>query len=455
MKLTQILLRKRKMHIKPQSHTRHQQWNNHWFLQQERTVQNFGMVESLVQRGIPVCKPEELCSPVVERIKEHFHFDHTKLESLPKNSDHPLWHDSPAFTFNNRTWLPKDMEVEFVLAASNSLEVAALPDRVLERQRELPGDLSQELRLEGAIRSAWMGDATQKLLPKNWKVPYIGWHPVESKMRPRNQYDYTKFSYQWNEGPKFGVPIPRKLSNLTRGLVAEVFKSCPDVSSSLVCSGEAAVERQFLHTPGGDLIRLYLDLPVAVTSSRPLAQAASEQQVLDTQDTPVVNIEPQSPLAALRPTNIYRDVNAHPVTSLLHSHPYINTVFDFLTTPHGCPMTDERSWKVTYEKGKCLMLGFAAAIGQARLIYGEEVEGVLPKPVTVNAVTTNGVWWQMSTFQLNTMDLGSDVKNLFYHHPEPLRLFDYCGYREARPELEGVNKETFSMLQSLLTAGLE
>ena len=38
-----------------------------------------------------------------------------------------------------------------------------------------------------------------------------------------------------------------------------------------------------------------------------------------------------------------------------------------------------------------------------------QVEGVLPKPVTVNAVCTNGVHWQMTTFQLNTMDLGSDV----------------------------------------------
>lgn len=455
MKLTQILLRKRKMRIKPQSHTRHQQWNNHWFLQQERTVQNFGMVESLVQRGIPVCKPEEICSPVVERNREKFEFDPTQLKSLPRDSNHPLWHDSPAFTFNNRTWLPKNLEVEFALAASNSLEVAGLPDRVLERQAELAGDLGQELRLEGAIRSAWMGDATQARLPKNWKVPYIGWHPVESKMRPRNQYDYKKFSWQWSSKPEFGVPLPRKLGNLTRSLVSEIFKSCPEVAGGLVCSVETAVQRQFLHTPGGDLIRLDLALPVAVTSSRPLAQAASEQQVLDTQDIPVVNIEPQSPLATLKPSNIYRDENAHPVTSLLHSHPYINTVFDLHTSPHGCPMTDERVWNVSYQKSKCLMLGFASALGQARLIYGDEVEGVLPKPVTVNAVCTNGVHWQMATFQLNTMDLGSDVKNLFYHHPEPLRLFDYCGYREARPELEGVQTETFSMLQSLLTAGLE
>jgi len=100
------------------------------------------------------------------------------------------------------------------------------------------------------------------------------------------------------------------------------------------------------------------------------------------------------------------------------------------------------------------MLGFAAALGQARLLYGAEVEGDLPKPVAVNVVSTNGVSWELATFQLNSVDLGSEVKNLFFHHGETLRLMDYCGYREARPCLDGVKPETFSMLQALMTAGI-
>ena len=32
----------------------------------------------------------------------------------------------------------------------------------------------------------------QKLLPRDFRVPYIGWHPVEDKMTPRNLYDHTK-----------------------------------------------------------------------------------------------------------------------------------------------------------------------------------------------------------------------------------------------------------------------
>jgi len=85
-------------------------------------------------------------------------------------------------------------------------------------------------------------------------------------------------------------------------------------------------------------------------------------------------------------------------------------------------------------------------------MYGEEVEGDLPKPVSVNVVSTNGVHWELSTFQLNSVDLASKIKNLFFHHGDSLRLMDYCGYREARPCLEGVKPETFSLLQALITA---
>ena len=38
----------------------------------------------------------------------------------------------------------------------------------------------------------YAGDAVQKLLPRDFRVPYIGWHPVEDKMTPRNLYDHTQ-----------------------------------------------------------------------------------------------------------------------------------------------------------------------------------------------------------------------------------------------------------------------
>ena len=32
-------------------------------------------------------------------------------------------------------------------------------------------------------------------------------------------------------------------------------------------------------------------------------------------------------------------------------------------------------------------------------------------------------------FQLNSLDMKSDVKNLFFHHPDSMKLIDFCGYR--------------------------
>lgn len=98
------------------------------------------------------------------------------------------------------------------------------------------------------------------------------------------------------------------------------------------------------------------------------------------------------------------------------------------------------------------MFAFTAAVGQARLLYGNQVEGKLPKPVVVNSVSTNGVWWEMASFQLNSLDMQSDVKNLFFHHPDSMKLIDFCGYRDARPELEGLNMDTFKQLTSLVTS---
>merc|ERR1712189_33601 len=53
--------------------------------------------------------------------------------------------------------------------------------------------------------------------------------------------------------------------------------------------------------------------------------------------------------------------------------PYINTVFDFLTSRIGDPFTDDRIWKAEVQRSRCLMFAFTAAVGQARLLYGERI----------------------------------------------------------------------------------
>ena len=53
-------------------------------------------------------------------------------------------------------------------------------------------------------------DATQKKLPKNHAVPYIGWHPVEDKMHKKMPYAVDQISWNWGARRDYGIPEARK-----------------------------------------------------------------------------------------------------------------------------------------------------------------------------------------------------------------------------------------------------
>jgi len=452
MKLTQVLLRKRKMLKKPQAYVRNWQWNNAWYLNQERKVNSLGMREALAERDIPIYEHKDLLSPAHPYDPEEpIESIETVLKPLPKDSSHPLYHETPARTYANRSWFPRNHELQCGLSLTNSLAVPSLrcADATLT-------DPQLEERLDLNIRTAYIGDAVQKKLPVNWKVPYIGWHPVESVMRPRNQYKWDDFSWGRKMPREYGIPIPRLLKNLTRGLLTEALRVNPEAGKKLMMNCEKTIFRQLLFNSNeNELMRLNIEVPFSVQSSTPVPQLANEKEVEETTTTPLVDISPLSPTSSLYISHIYRDTAAHPITSTLHSKPYLNTVFDFHTSNIGDPFTDDRIWNAEVQRSRCLMFAFTAALGQARLLYGNQVEGKLPKPVVVNSVSTNGVWWEMASFQLNSLDMQSDVKNLFFHHPDSMKLIDFCGYRDARPELEGLNMDTFKQLTSLVTSKVE
>jgi hypothetical protein len=59
------------------------------------------------------------------------------------------------------------------------------------------------------IKDTQMFDATQKKLPYNYCVPYIGWNSVNDKMSSRTPYEPT-MSWQFKTRREYGIPIPRK-----------------------------------------------------------------------------------------------------------------------------------------------------------------------------------------------------------------------------------------------------
>jgi len=433
------------MNTKPHAYLKSWQWNNAWFISQERPVTKIGLHESLQERNIPLYKAEECLTPIHEI--EPFiapEIPETRLEPFPQNETHPLWQENPAYTYGDRTWLPKNCQMKFASALTNSVTVNSLPKRVSQSASSHSTSDSTIERLEILIKNAYIGDPVQKLLPRNWKIPYIGWHPVESVMRPRNLYDHTKYSWGRTMPREYGVPNARKVLNLSRALSTEILRESVKVNEILHgVNGEQ--HRQFLTRPNGKLFRLNISVPLSLYGRKPLTPNLSALDMKDLKCESVPSVAPLDPLATLHPTNIYQTSPAHPILTLSHSHPFSHTVFDHYTS-HIAP-----EWKPEVQMAKSLMMGFCAAVGQARLRWGQNISGDLPEPVAVNIISTDGQRYQLSSYQLNSLDLDSDITNIFWTHPESLELFTYCGYEEAKVKFSGLDIDAFSLIKALIT----
>ena len=86
-----------------------------------------------------------------------------------------------------------------------------------------------------------------------------------------------------------------------------------------------------------------------------------------------------------------------------------------------------------------------------RNLYGQDVSGVLPKPITINVIASDTRKFHFAIFQLNTVDLdGSDgIKNVYWHQPELDQLYEFCGYEKAVPTLKGYNPVAFVKLMTM------
>ena len=443
MRLSQVLLRKRKMNKKPDSFVRSWQWNNAWYLGQERPVYPLGMGDALEQRGIPLHQPETLLTDIHQsEPRPHIHITPTKLSLLERDRDHPLWQETPAHTYHDRTWLPKNNNIPFASAITNSQTVGDLPDTIKEaseRQRAKTTDI--DFRIENVIKDAYIGDAVQKILPRNWRVPYIGWHPVEDKMRPRNLYDHTVASWGRSMPREYGVPNVRKLANLSRSLFMESVKLMePGAAGKLRVSVEQESHIQFIKRPDQKLVRFNLKVPMSVYGQAPLDPLPAPEAGV----TPVPDLAPLNPLVSLHPQHIYRTESSHPITSLGHSHPFTRVVFNHYTS-HIAPMYRHEDMLA-----RGLLTAFAAVLGQARLQYGEGVSE-LPRPVRVNIINTDGANYSLGVLQVHSLDLSANHRNTFWYQLEPVKLFDFCGYQEGAVKMEGFNVETFNLLSTLLT----
>ena len=278
-------------------------------------MQCFTPQKALERRGIAVHQPEDLLSkfhPDPDYVE--LDITETRLNQPARDASHPLWKETPAYTFQDRTWLPKNNWLKFASAITNTETIASFKPQSLEKSKLKvnPPDFRVLGRVDNLLKDVYIGDAVQKKIPRNFRVPYIGWHPVEDKMRPRKLYDHTVASWGRVMPREYGVPNTRRLMNLSRGLFMESLKLLGSTPGNLRCSVDPEQHSQFITRPDGKLVRLNLKIPMTVYGDTPLSPLSSVDPDLI---EPVPDVSPMDPVASLHPVNIYQDISSHPVTS--------------------------------------------------------------------------------------------------------------------------------------------
>lgn len=210
---------------------------------------------------------------------------------------------------------------------------------------------------------------------------------------------------------------------------------------------ENVLLRQFFERDGHK-VRVASPLFYLVTDEKPLQPYAPKEAVDSTTSLELPDLSPLNSLSYLFDNHIYRDMNNFPVKDTIKnisslSVPHIHTCFEI-----NLSVAPVHRLESEYQ-GRSLIMAFAAALGQARLLYGPDVKGVLPQPVTVHFVNGDGSKFHFSVFQLNTLDLDGKVKNIFWHEPEFEVLFSACEYKDAIPTLEGYNHNVFNRLLAM------
>ena len=148
-------------------------------------------------------------STTTERSLSPSHF----IRYFPLFRSHPFYNEVPAFTFKDTSRFPGDSELDTAKILTKTVEVGerGLPEAITAKFASCHSLLpKQDDRIMDVIQETWLFDATQKILPRNPKPPYIGWHPVVDRMFRPMPYDHTVASWGRKMPREYGIPKQRK-----------------------------------------------------------------------------------------------------------------------------------------------------------------------------------------------------------------------------------------------------
>ncbi|XP_074543897.1 large ribosomal subunit protein mL37 [Halichoeres trimaculatus] len=301
----------------------------------------------------------------------------------PLNEEMPLYREKPCFIFNQRTSALEG--VRQALWLTKTKLISGLPPQVLSLAESPANQIpDQDERVTNAIKHARFWDTTE--------------------IRPDKEIYSNTLLFNLLH---LCATLQPSHPNLGRRIQAERY--------SLAATWER----------GEDLFQIRGRNGLLLNSMDPLPEVSVKQEVRDTREHVLETFYPVSPTIDLQEVHVYKDdLNCTGFRDdYLYQHAHT------LYFSEGAP--DSSKLQPEQLRAKMIMFAFGNALARAHKQYGPQPQQLLEKPITVQAVGTNGRIFHFLVFQLNTTDLSGDdgIKNQVWMDGDN-ELYDFA---KARP----------------------
>lgn len=309
--------------------------------------------------------------------------------------------------------------------------------------------------LEGVRQAAW--------LTKTKVMPGLPPHLISLGTRPENQLsnqdervqNAIKHARFWDTTE----PRPRK-EKYSNTLLLNLLHLCATLQPTHPAIGRRILAENYSLAAswnrGEDLFQIRGRNGLLCCSMDLLPRVCGEKEVLETSAQVLESFYPVSPTIDLQQVNVYREEMNCTGFRGDYPYPHAHTLYLLETPDSNSKLRPEQF------RAKMIMFAFGNALARAHKLYGTHPQDLLERPITVQAVGTNGRIFQFLVFQLNTTDLSADsgIKNQAWLD-EDVELYDFAKVRPLikRKEvkvpagLAGYKPETFIKFLALYLHG--
>ncbi|XP_026470829.1 39S ribosomal protein L37, mitochondrial-like [Ctenocephalides felis] len=377
-------------------------FKKHWVIQGRRKIIETGAEAALTAKGIPVIDASEA-------IKEKRQIEKIDVIGIiPKpiafDETHPNYHERKCHFFRDHNVLLEGVKQSLVVTKSIQLKENSLPEH-LENEisnTEVPNRVHDLVKR--AIFSANVFDTEQEKLPK-----------VTDPLRPA-----------------FNFPRRLGISDHRRNFIlsSKLLRIC-EMSSNIFSERNVLKNAYFslCLEKDSDLIQFEINAENFVITDKPLKPVVND--VAKTEAIELYNMFPIKSTITMPQENIYELNDVYPLTQVAKMDAPHTILLNFTPTYvhnlYETPVTTDQTL------GRSMIKSFTIAAAYAKKKYGDAVE-ILPQPITVQCIQTDGRLFDFSVFQLNTLNINGNegIKNIWYQ-TEQMPLYNICTYEKGVP----------------------